>query len=143
MLFSASFWFDALTLCHEIRETIQLVCEIWCESRSIRSNSTVSHLMRAALWVVVLCLVCALGRASDAPSPQDVACQAGFHRVGLRCVQDELCIQNTQNELQDSCSGHGVCNDKLGWPQCTCFAGFASSGVCFIFLLAFYQTNPT
>eukprot|EP01091_Cochliopodium_minus_P008899 TRINITY_DN2090_c0_g1_i1.p1 TRINITY_DN2090_c0_g1~~TRINITY_DN2090_c0_g1_i1.p1 ORF type:complete len:3438 (-),score=854.08 TRINITY_DN2090_c0_g1_i1:40-10353(-) len=47
------------------------------------------------------------------------SCEQGYHSAGTSCVQNVNC-------LNDTCNGHGSCDDSLGYPICTCFDGYST-----------------
>ena len=50
-----------------------------------------------------------------------IACESGFHLAGRTCVKNTAC-------RNDTCDGHGLCEDMQGFPRCTCHPGFATVG---------------
>ena len=44
-------------------------------------------------------------------------CSAGYHDEHGECVKDEVCLEN-------SCSGHGSCDDSSGMVVCACDGGY-------------------
>ncbi len=44
-------------------------------------------------------------------------CAEGFDRDGDECLRQQLCTN-------DSCAGHGLCDDSTGAIECTCFVGY-------------------
>lgn len=48
------------------------------------------------------------------------SCAPGYHGAGIYCVENINCTENT-------CNGHGVCDDSDGTPHCRCDDGFTST----------------
>eukprot|EP01132_Coremiostelium_polycephalum_P004201 gene4201-5258_t len=44
-------------------------------------------------------------------------CKSGYHGAGTTCVANTKC-------QDDSCNGHGKCNDDEGYPECQCSTGY-------------------
>jgi hypothetical protein len=49
------------------------------------------------------------------------SCLTGYHGSAGQCVPNTYCTDNT-------CSGHGNCTDLVGYPTCTCLAGYVDEG---------------
>jgi len=61
--------------------------------------------------------------------PSCSQCETGYHGVGMECVQNIPCEE-------DSCNGHGDCTSYEGYPECTCYEGYASAGTEFCSICA-------
>jgi len=48
------------------------------------------------------------------------SCEPGYHPMGTECKENTVCGNNT-------CNGHGECDDSRGYPVCRCDIGYSSS----------------